>query len=75
MIYPLTDLNSFLIRSPQPENPANHNGDDWQESDEVCPECGHLLWEALWFDDEPDCGGAAIGALLRCGDCGYFEAR
>jgi hypothetical protein len=68
-------LNDYLIRSPQPENPANHAGEDWQESNEVCPDCGQLLWEALWWDDELDCGGAAIGALLKCGECGWFEAR
>ena len=61
-------------RSPQPENPANREGESWGESEQICPDCGQLLWMASWWDDSSDCGGSAIGTLFKCGNCGYQDS-
>ena len=61
-------------RSPQPENPANREGESWQESEQICPDCGQLLWTASWWDDSSDNGGRAIGTLFECGNCGYRDS-
>lgn len=61
------------VRSPQPKNPANANGESWEESEKPCPDCGQLLWTALWWDGEIESGGAAIGTLEECGNCGHYE--
>lgn len=63
-----------LARSPQPENPANREGESWGESEQICPDCGQLLWTASWWDDSSDCGGSAIGTLFKCGNCGYQDS-
>jgi hypothetical protein len=62
-------------RSPQPENPANCEGEDWEESEQICPDCGQLVWTASWWDDCSDIGGAAIGTLFECGNCGYRNSQ
>jgi len=59
-------------RSTKPESPANHAGDDWEESDRVCP-CGKLMWTAAWWDDTPEMGGGNIGTIYECGDCGEYD--
>ena len=64
---------SSPVRSPQPKNPANANGESWEESEKPCPDCGQLLWTALWWDDDLESGGAAIGTLEECGNCGHYE--
>lgn len=61
------------VRSPQPKNPANANGESWEESEKPCPDCGQLLWTALWWDGDLESGGAVIGTLEECGNCGHYE--
>lgn len=50
------------------------DGNEWRESDRICHQCRRRMWEADWWDDPPEMGGACIGAMYECGDCGYRES-
>jgi hypothetical protein len=64
-------------QSDRPEDEANPywEDSDWDPCDKVCPDCGKLVWEATWFDDPPELGGAAIGTKWECGDCGWSDSN
>jgi hypothetical protein len=40
-----------------------------------CPKCGSGMWTAGWWDDSADAGGACIGTLYECGDCGEYKTH
>jgi len=63
--------------SEYPEDDANQftDGGEWEESDVVCEHCGRLMWQAEWWDDPPEIGGANIGWRYKCGTCGHYEER
>ena len=64
-----TPIESIPVRSPKPEFE-----DDWEETEMECPDCGQLIWQAPWWDDAPENGGAYIGTHYRCGNCGYSDS-
>lgn len=42
--------------------------------DKICPKCGTILIETPWFDDPTEVGGACIGTLLDCPNCGWHDS-
>ena len=61
--------------SKYPNEAANINWDDeWDESESPCPICKNVrMWEAGWYDDSEDAGGACIGSQKECGNCGHHQ--
>jgi hypothetical protein len=41
----------------------------------TCPQCGSVLVELEWFDDDPANGGACIGYQVTCTNstCDHWE--
>jgi DNA-directed RNA polymerase subunit RPC12/RpoP len=68
-----TPIESIPSRSPNPENLGTEFKDDWKQTEIVCPDCELLIWQAPWWDDLPENGGACIGTHYRCGNCGYSD--
>jgi hypothetical protein len=64
-----------IKQSEFPEESVNWDWEDnWEESEEICPECkSAYLWIAGWYDGSPWDGGARIGDQKTCGDCGYSD--
>jgi C4-type Zn-finger protein len=69
-----TPIESTPVRSSKPENLDDDDKNDWEETEIVCPDCGQLIWQAPWWDDVPENGGAWIGTHYRCGNCGYSDS-
>ena len=40
----------------------------------ICPECGAVVEESAWWDDDPENGGSCIGYQLDCPECGRHES-
>lgn len=50
------------------------DSDDYSESDRACPQCKNVtMWVSSWWDDPVENGGACIGEIYTCGNCGHFE--
>lgn len=48
--------------------------DDYEESDKVCEKCkDKRMWISGWYDDSPEMGGACVGTMYECGDCGETD--
>jgi predicted RNA-binding Zn-ribbon protein involved in translation (DUF1610 family) len=64
-------IESTPVRSPKPEKETDKG---WGETEIVCPDCGQLIWQAPWWDDLLENGGAWIGTHYECGNCGYCDS-
>lgn len=65
-----------ILISDYPDEDANFVWDDeWVVSEKVCPKCKkYYLWEAGWYDDSEESGGANIGTRYFCNSCKHsFE--
>ena len=50
---------------------------DWQPSDQRCPECASPTLDGKWWDDHPSNGGGCIGTARKCTSdtCDYYETE
>ena len=69
-------IREELKKSNQPLKMSHwiNDGDDWSETTNACPDCKNVyMWEAGWWDGSLEDGGACIGTIYECGDCGHRE--